>query len=474
MPKQITFPQDFIWGAATAAYQIEGAWDEDGAGESIWDRFSHTPGKVHQQHCGDIACDHYHRWQDDLDLMQSLNLRAYRFSIAWPRVQPAGRGAVNQAGLDYYDRLVDGLLARGIRPFATLYHWDLPQALEDAGGWPARSTAEAFVEYADVVSRRLGDRVLHWATHNEPWCTAFLGHMFGVHAPGHRDAAKTVATVHHTLLSHGWAVPVLRANSPGARVGIVLNPYEVVPATQSPADLRAAAFQDGIMNRLFLDPLYGRNYPADVTAQMEQQGAAMDFVQPGDLDIIAVPTDFLGVNMYSRVVASATDAPDAMPMVTDEDVERTEMGWEVYPPALYNLLCRLYFDYRPASIIIAENGASYSDGPDETGRVADTRRLTYIRDHLAQARRAMDAGVPLDGYFVWSLLDNFEWSHGYSQRFGIVWVDYETQQRIPKDSVLVPGCDRQRRLRPELTGVRGRIENDGVLRSERGFVSPVG
>ena len=432
--KQITFPQNFIWGAATAAYQIEGAWDEDGAGESIWDRFSHTEGKVHEEHCGDTACDHYHRWQDDLDLMQSLNLRAYRFSIAWPRVLPDGRGAVNLAGLDYYDRLVDGLLARGIRPFVTLYHWDLPQALEDTGGWPARSTAEAFVEYADVVSRRLGDRVTDWITHNEPWCTAFLGHMFGVHAPGHRDAAKTAATVHHTLLSHGWAVPVLRRNSPGARVGIVLNPVDVTPATQSQADLQAAVLQDGLMNRLFLDPLYGRNYPADVVAYVEQQGATFKSVQPGDLEAVAAPTDFLGFNMYSRTVVSAADAPDGKPMVTDKDVERTEMGWEVYPPALYNLLCRLYFDYKPASLIIAENGASYSDGPDETGRVVDTRRLRYIRDHLVQARRAMDAGVPLKGYFVWSLMDNFEWSFGYSQRFGIVWVDYDTQQRIPKDS----------------------------------------
>ena len=435
MPKHITFPQDFIWGAATASYQIEGAWDAGGKGESIWDRFSHTPGKISDGSTGDRACGHFDLLEDDLDLMQSLNLRAYRFSVAWPRVLPAGRGQVNAAGLDFYDRLVDGLLALGIRPFATLYHWDLPQALEDAGGWPVRSTAEAFVEYADVVSRRLGDRVTDWITHNEPWCTAFLGHMFGVHAPGLRDAAKTAATVHHTLLSHGWAVPVLRANSPGARVGIVLNPMEIVPASQSLADLQAAAMQDGIMNRLFLDPLYGRNYPADVVAHFaEQQGGTFDFVQPGDLDAIATPTDFLGVNMYSRIVVSATDAPDTMPMVTNADVEHTEMGWEVYPPALYNLLCRLYFDYKPASLLITENGASYSDGPDETGRVTDARRMAYIRDHLAQARRAMDAGVPLDGYFVWSLMDNFEWSHGYSQRFGIVWVDYDTLERIPKDS----------------------------------------
>ncbi len=436
MTKQVTFPHDFIWGAATAAYQIEGGWDVGGKGESIWDRFSQTPGKIEDGSTGNVACDHHQRWQDDLDLMQSLNLRAYRFSIAWPRILPAGRGAVNEEGLDFYDQLVDGLLARGIRPFATLYHWDLPQALDDAGGWPARSTAEAFVEFADVVSRRLGDRVSDWITHNEPWCTAFLGHMFGVHAPGRRDAAETAATVHHVLLSHGWAVPVLRQNSPGARVGIVLNPMEVVPATGSQADLQAARLQDGVWNRLFLDPLYGRGYPSDVVEHVvTQQGAAFDFVQPGDLAAIAASTDFLGVNMYTHLVVSASAMTGDMPPIAPvDDKERTEMGWEVYPPALYKLLCRLYFDYKPASILITENGASYSDGPDASGRVADVRRQTYIRDHLAQARRAMDAGVPLAGYFVWSLLDNFEWSHGYSQRFGIVWVDYETQQRIPKDS----------------------------------------
>ena len=436
MTKQVTFPHDFIWGAATAAYQIEGAWDAGGKGESIWDRFSQTPGKIEDGSTGNVACDHHHRWQDDLDLMQLLNLRAYRFSIAWPRILPAGRGAVNEAGLDFYDQLVDGLLARGIRPFVTLYHWDLPQVLEDAGGWPARSTAEAFVEYVDVVSRRLGDRVTDWITHNEPWCTAFLGHMFGVHAPGHRDAAKTAATVHHTLLSHGWAAPVLRQNSPGARVGVVLNPIDVLPATRSLADLRAASLQDAMMNRLYLDPLYGRGYPSDFVSHIgSQHGVAFDFVQPGDLEAIATPTDFLGVNMYTRFVISASAGADIEPFsAVDDGKDRTEMGWEVYPPALYALLCRLHFDYKPASILITENGASYSDGPDAAGRVADVRRQTYIRDHLAQARRALDAGVPLAGYFVWSLMDNFEWSHGYSQRFGIVWVDYETQQRIPKDS----------------------------------------
>ncbi len=438
MTKHVTFPHDFIWGAATASHQIEGAWDQDGKGESIWDRFGHTPGKVLTGENGDIACDHYHRWQEDLDLMAALKLRAYRFSIAWPRILPAGRGQVNPAGLDFYDRLVDGLLARGIRPFATLYHWDLPQALEDAGGWPARSTAEAFVEYADLVSRRLGDRVQDWITHNEPFCTAFLGHMIGIHAPGHNDAAKTARTVHHVLLSHGWAVPVLRANSPGARIGLALNPSEVAPASASQADLREAAREDGIRNRLFLDPLYHRGYPADVVERLRDEfDVAFDFVQPGDLDAIAAPTDFMGVNYYSRTIARDDQASDNLPpAISAEGNEHTEMGWEVYPPGFYNLLCRLHFDYRPASIIVTENGASYSDGPDERGRIADQRRLDYIRDHLAEVRRAMDAGVPMAGYFAWSLMDNFEWSFGYSQRFGMVWVDYATQQRLPKDSAL--------------------------------------
>ena len=438
MTNQVTFPKDFIWGAATAAYQIEGAWDEDGKGVSIWDRFSHTTGKVRGGETGDVACDHYHRWQADLDLMQTLNLQAYRFSISWPRILPAGRGAVNQSGLDHYDRLVDGLLARGIRPFLTLYHWDLPQTLEDGGGWAARSTAEAFVEFADVVSRRLGDRVHDWITHNEPWCTAFLGYLFGEHAPGQRDAAKAAAVVHHTLLSHGWAVPVLRRNCPGAQVGIVLNPYHIVPASDSEPDRQAANLQDGLMNRLFLDPLYNKVYPADVVEHFRvRHGVPFDFDRPGDLDSIATPTDFLGINMYTRTVVRDEEAPDNLPpAISTDGHEHTEMSWEVHPLALYDLLCRLHVDYRPASIIIAENGASYSDGPDESGRVADERRQRYIRDHLVQARRAIDAGVPLAGYFVWSLMDNFEWAHGYSQRFGIVWVDYETQQRIVKDSAL--------------------------------------
>ncbi|GAB4460075.1 MAG: GH1 family beta-glucosidase [Anaerolineae bacterium] len=429
----INFPQNFLWGTATASYQIEGAWNEDGKGPSIWDTFSHTPGKVKNGDTGNVACDHYHRWPADIALMKSLNLQAYRFSIGWPRILPQRRGAVNQAGLDFYSRLVDGLLEAGITPFVTLYHWDLPQALQDEGGWPTRSTADAFVEYADVVSRHLGDRVKNWITHNEPWVVSFLGHEMGRHAPGLRDWNAALRTSHHLLLSHGQAVPVIRGNSPNAEVGITLNLTWADPV--SPASYHAARYVDGYLNRWYLDPLYGRQYPADMVAAYQAEGYlpnGLDFVQPGDLDAITAPTDFLGVNYYSRSLVR-DDADTSSPPPPGE---RTDYDWEVYPDGLYSLLCRLHFDYQPPKIYITENGASYGDGPNAAGRVADSRRTSYLRRHFAAAHRAIQAGVPLAGYFVWSLLDNFEWAEGYSQRFGIVWVDYDTQERIPKDSAL--------------------------------------
>ena len=432
-----SFPSNFVWGAATASYQIEGAWDEDGKGESIWDRFTHTPGHVFEGHTGDVACDHYHRWPQDIELMKALGLRAYRFSIAWPRILPDGRGRVNQAGLEFYSRLVDGLLAADITPFVTLYHWDLPQALQDAGGWPARATAEAFVEYAGVVSAALGDRVKNWITHNEPWCVSILSHQIGAHAPGLRDTEAALRAAHHVLLSHGWAVPVIRANSPGAEVGITLNMEWVEGASRSAADARVAGEAEGRFNRWFLDPLYGRHYPADVVAGYAAAlPNGLDFVLPGDLDAIASPTDFLGLNYYSRRVARDEEASDNLPQEILADRPRTEMGWEEYPEGLYGLLNWLHFGYRPPKLYVTENGASFGNGPDAAGRVADTRRLNYLRDHFSAARQAMNNGVPLAGYFVWSLMDNFEWAEGYRQRFGIVWVDYETQQRIPKDSAL--------------------------------------
>lgn len=438
---KIQFPKEFLWGAATAAYQIEGAWQEDGKGESIWDRLTHTPGKIVDGSTGDVACDHYHRWADDIALMKSLNIQAYRFSIAWPRVLPAGRSRINQAGLDFYSRLVDGLLAAEILPFVTLYHWDLPQALQDEGGWPQRSTAEAFVEYADVVSRHLGDRVKHWMTHNEPWCIAFLSHQIGEHAPGWQDWPAALRAAHHVLLSHGWAVPVIRRNCPTAEVGIVLNFEPAEPASPSAADFQAARRREGYFSRWFLDPLYGRHYPADMVAEYEAAGYlpnSLDFVAPGDYDAIAVKTDFLGVNYYTRVVARAEEAPDNLPQTVfaAPAAERTEMGWEVYPQGLYNLLNRLHFEYQVPKLYVTENGCSYSDGPGASGHIADQRRLDYLRDHFAAVHCAMYNGVPLAGYFVWSLMDNFEWAKGYTQRFGMVWVDYETQQRTPKDSAL--------------------------------------
>jgi len=430
---KITFPKGFIWGVATAAYQIEGAWDEDGKGESIWDRFSHTPGKIANGDTGDIACDHYHRWREDMALMKELGLQAYRFSISWPRLLPEGRVRVNAAGLDFYSRLVDALLEAAIEPSITLYHWDLPQALQDQGGWPARATAEAFVEYANVASRRLGDRVKHWITLNEPFVSAMVGYLEGRHAPGHSDLDEALAAAHHLLLAHGWAVPVIRRNSPGAQVGITLNLSGQTPASPSAADRAAAWQQDGIKNRWFLDPLSARGYPEEI---VRHYGRPMDFVQENDLEAIAVPLDFLGVNYYARGVVRSNVVAEAenVPRTVFPNPERTEMGWEVYPEGLYEILGRVHFDYRFPALYITENGAAYPDqiGPD--GQADDPLRVAFLKEHLAAAVRAIGAGVPLRGYFAWSLMDNFEWAHGYSKRFGLIYVDYQTQQRVLKTS----------------------------------------
>lgn len=428
-----TFPEDFAWGAATSAYQIEGAWDEDLKGESIWDRFSHTPGKIANGDTGDIAADHYHRWREDVGLMEELGLKAYRFSMSWPRVLPLGRGAANSKGLDFYSRLVNALLEAAIEPLATLYHWDLPQALQDQGGWPARPAAEAFVEYADLVTRTLGDRVKRWITLNEPFVSAFVGHLQGYHAPGHSDLGEALAAAHHLLLAHGRAVAVIRQNVPRAQVGIALNLSGQTPASPSAAD-RAAAWQaDGIVNRWFLDPLSARGYPGDIVAHYRHP---MDFVEADDLGAIAAPLDFLGVNYYTRTIVRSSHIAgvDNAPRTVLPNRERTEMGWEVYAQGLYDILCRLHFDYRFPALYVTENGAAYVDevGPD--GSVHDPQRLAYLQEHLQAARRAIDAGVPLIGYFVWSLLDNFEWTHGYSKRFGLVYVDYPTQRRVLKSS----------------------------------------
>ncbi|HET9224253.1 MAG TPA: GH1 family beta-glucosidase [Roseiflexaceae bacterium] len=429
----LRFPDGFLWGTATAAYQIEGAWNEDGRGESIWDRFSHTPGKVLGGDTGDVACDHYHRWRDDIGLMRELDLRAYRLSISWPRVLPTGVGAVNSAGLDFYDRLIDGLLEAGIQPYVTLYHWDLPQALQDRGGWANRDTVAAFANYADVVVRRLGDRVKNWITHNEPWCTSFLGNWLGEHAPGFQNG-PALAVAHHVLLSHGEAVPVLRAGSPGAQVGITLNFSPAYPATDSASDRAAALRHDGFFNRWFLDPLYGRGYPADMVSLY---GAMMPAIQDGDLERIAVPTDFLGVNYYNRaVIRHDSSTPVLETGFEHPEGEYTAMDWEVYADALRALLVRLQNDYGPNRMYITENGSAYPDTLTADG-IHDEARIRYLSGHLAAAHAAIGEGAKLEGYFYWSLMDNFEWAWGYSRRFGIVYVDYPTQLRILKDSAKV-------------------------------------
>ena len=431
--QRIYFPPDFTWGAATASYQIEGAWQADGKGESIWDRFSHTPGKVLNGDTGDIACDHYHRWRADVDLMKSLGLQAYRFSIAWPRLLPEGRGRINPAGIAFYDRLVDALLDAGIAPFVTLYHWDLPQALQDAGGWAWRGSAEAFVEFADLASRTLGDRVKHWITLNEPWVAAFIGYNEGRHAPGRQDQHEALAATHHLLLAHGMAMPVLRQNCPGAKLGITLNLAPMEPASPSQADQAATVWVDGHINRWFLDPLSGRGYPPDMLAAYADP---MEFVQPGDLQTIAARLDFLGVNNYTRSIVRSEAIPEAENAVRTvfPGPEITEMGWEVYPQGLYDLLMRIHREYSFPEIYITENGAAFIDQVSPTGEVDDPQRLSYIQRHLHALYTAIQDGVPVKGYFVWSLFDNFEWGFGYSLRFGIVYIDYPTQQRILKSS----------------------------------------
>ncbi len=430
-------PAGFLWGVGTSAAQIEGAVAEGGRGESVWDRFAAAPGAIADGTTPAIACDHWHRWRDDLGLLAWLGVGAYRFSIAWPRVLPDGRTPGPPSGLDTYDALVDGLLARGIVPFVTLNHWDLPRALQDRGGWSDRATVDAFVRYADLVSRRLGDRVRHWATHNEPWCIAHLGWETGAHAPGRREPRASLAVAHHLLLSHGRAVPVLRRNAPGAEVGIVHIATAVEPASGAGADRDAARELDGSFNRWFLDPLYRARYPRDAVADRVRRGQLeseeMPFVREGDLPTIATPIDFLGVNYYSRtVVRAGGDGPVAVRMAPEREL--TAMGWEVWPRGLHDVLVRLRDDYAPAKLYVTENGAAFPDGPGPEGLRSDPRRVAYLGAHVAAVRRAAAEGVPVRGYFVWSLMDNFEWGEGLAKRFGLFHVDYATQARTARDS----------------------------------------
>ncbi len=433
----MSFPKDFVWGAATAAFQIEGATTVDGRGESIWDRFAHTPGKVQNGDTGDPACEHYYRWEEDLDLISSLGLRAYRFSISWPRIQPNGRGPANQKGIDFYRRLVEGLLERDISPLATLYHWDLPQALEDEGGWASRDVVERFVEYAQLVFAGLGDVVQDWTTHNEPYVTSFLGYAFGTKAPGATDWPRALRASHHVLLSHGAVVKAMRESGTDNRIGITLDLSVVRPGRDRDDDREAAMRLDGHHNRWFLEPIFHGAYPADLLELYEERFGAFDAVQPGDLETIAQPLDFLGVNFYRPNVVMA-DADGSVLGIRDVplDGETTAMGWPIVPSALTELLVRLGSDYGGVPLLITENGAAFDDRLNGTEVVEDPRRVAYIKGHLAATEQAIAAGVDVRGYYVWSLLDNFEWEHGYSQRFGIVYVDFETQQRIPKRSAL--------------------------------------
>jgi beta-glucosidase len=428
-------PDSFIWGAATSAYQIEGGRDEDGKGKSIWDTFSDL-GRT--QDSGDDACDSYHRWKEDLDLLEDLGAVGYRFSVAWTRVFPDGDGDLNRKGLDYYRRMVQGMRDRGIAPYLTLYHWDLPQALQDSGGWGSRDTVDAFVRYAEVVAEALGDEVKEWITHNEPWVASMLGHKDGVFAPGVQDWPSAIAAAHHIMLSHGRSVPVIRERVTDARVGIVLDCRPVRPASRSDEDIAAATHFDGFRNRWFFDPVFGRGYPFDVLGAYESKGRVPDgLFHDSDLEEIAAPIDFLGLNYYTTVEvgvgAEEYEGSDVEPS-HEPPPGYTEMGWRIDPQGLTDYLVHLYQTYDPPSILITENGASYSDGPDRSGVVDDRRRVSYLARHIAAVEKAIEAGVPVDGYFVWSLLDNLEWTHGFAQRFGLVWVDHQTFERVPKRS----------------------------------------
>jgi beta-glucosidase len=435
------FGTGFKFGAATAAYQIEGAAREDGRGESIWDRFCTLPGAVANGDSGDVACDHYHRWEEDLELLSSLGLESYRFSIAWPRVQPDGRGALNQKGVAFYRRLVESLLERGIEPVATLYHWDLPQARQLAGGWAVRETASYFAEYAAAMADALGDVVAGWVTHNEPWVVAFLGHAMGTKAPGVRDWATALQVSHNLLVSHGLAVDALRAGS-SAPVGITVNLTPMRPV--SPRDVQASVRMDGYQNRWFLDPVLRGAYPEDMVEHYERLYGPLGF---GELEIISRPIDFLGVNYYNPTAVRASRiAPLSAEAVTSRP-PTTAMGWTVDADGLYEVLTRLRRDYGDLVIYITENGAAFDDAVVDDGAIEDVARVSYLADHLEAVRRAISDGVDVRRYYAWSLLDNFEWEHGYDKRFGIVRVDFDTQVRTVKRSGLW--------YRDYIAGVRG-------------------
>ncbi len=431
----MAFPKDFLWGAATASYQIEGASRQDGRGDCIWTRFSHTPGKVMNGDTGDVATDHYHRYVEDVALMQELGLQTYRFSISWPRVIPNGTGATNPAGLDFYDRLVDELLKANIIPTATLYHWDLPQALQNRGGWLNREILGWFADYTDLMTRRLGDRVKNWITINEPWVVAFLGYGFGVHAPGHTDVRGALLASHHLLLAHGDSMRLIRQNVPDSCAGITLNMSWVDAATSSEADIQAAQRHNGHLNRWFIDPVMRGEYPSDIVAVY---GDLLEGIDVTEVKAAAEPQDFLGINYYFRnVIAHDPTTPYLQTGdVKVPDAKRTRMGWEVYPKSFTQLLVWLQQEYAPRALWITENGAAYPDPAPVNGMVADPERTDYIQTHIAAVENAIQQGSPVTAYFVWSLLDNFEWAYGYDRRFGIIHVDFKTLKRTLKQSGL--------------------------------------
>ena len=432
MPTKVSFPEGFVWGCATASYQIEGAWDEDGRGESIWDRFSHTPDRVRDGDTGDVACDHYNRYREDVALMKELGLQGYRFSIAWPRVYPSGKGEVNQKGLDFYSRLVDELLAAGITPFPTLYHWDLPQALQDEGGWANRETAQRFAEYCATVVDHLGDRVKRWLIFNEPWVFTVLGYLAGIHPPGLRDASTALRTTHVVNLAQGLAARAMRATGKVEGLGTAFSMGGVYPASDSDEDRAAAERFHRFNNVWFLEPALTGRYP---DAYAGGTDPARFGVEPGDMDIVKTDFDYIGINLYTRsVVANApNDANLGARAVPVPDAERTAFGWEVYPEAIHDVIMRIWNDYR-LPIFVTENGSSYEDVLDAQGAVNDPQRVSFLQRYVAQVARAIDDGADVRGYYLWSLMDNFEWAMGYSQRFGIVYTDYPTQRRIVKAS----------------------------------------
>ncbi|UCE86228.1 MAG: beta-glucosidase [Deltaproteobacteria bacterium] len=432
----VRFPEGFHWGTATASYQIEGAWSQDGKGESIWDRFAHTPGTIKNGDTGDVACDHYHRYAEDVALMRELGLTSYRFSIAWPRIQPTGRGPANTKGLDFYRRLVDELLAAGIRPAATLYHWDLPQALEDAGGWPNRDTAGRFADYAEIVMRALGDRVKHWMIFNEPAIFTTMGYLVGIHAPGRRELDAFLRATHTVNLAHGQAFRAMKAHDASTAIGTAFSMSACEPASDTEADRAAAERWHGFVNEWFLMPALRGRYPD--AFRDGPRLAEMD-VREGELEAVRAPLDFIGINLYTRTRIEAADDDwglGARPagLTGWGDGPRTDFGWEIWPDALYAMVKRVTEDYDRPVIEITENGCSYADGPDETGAIDDARRIAFYRDYLQALSRAIAEGADVRGYHAWTLIDNFEWAEGFAQRFGLVHVDFETQKRTPKAS----------------------------------------